>query len=50
MSHTILDVDDIEATNMSLPRCDNTDTTQVMATSNHAQIASLKLDKIDDLA
>ena len=50
MSQAVLDVNDVEATHMSLPRCDNTDSTQVVTTGHHAQVAGLELDEVNNLA
>ena len=35
---------------MSLPGCDDTDTTQVMTAGYHTEIAGLELEKIDNFA
>lgn len=50
VSKAVLDVDDVKATDMSLPRCDHTDTTQIVTASHHAQVTRLELDEVDDLA
>lgn len=50
MSHRILHVDNVKTSHMSLPRGDGTNTAQIVATSHHAQVSSLELDKIDNLA
>lgn len=46
----VLDVDDIEATNVLLTVNNDTGTTHVTATSDHDDVASVKLDKIGYLA
>lgn len=50
MSERVLDVDDVEATHVTLPRGDDTHTAQIVATGDHAQRAGLELDVVDDLA
>ena len=40
----------IERTRMPFSRGDDTNTTQIMATSNHAQVSSFEFNEIDDLA
>lgn len=50
MSERVLDMDDVEATDVSLSGGDHTHTTQVVATGDHAQRASLELDKVHNLA
>lgn len=42
----VLDVHDVEASRMSFPRGDDTDSTQVVATGHHAQVARLELDEV----
>lgn len=50
MAKTVLDVDNVEGTHMSLSRRDNTNTTQIVTTSHHAQVAGLELDRVNNLA
>lgn len=46
----ILDVDNIEATNVLLTVNDDTSTTHVTATSDHDDVAGIELDKVNDFA
>lgn len=50
VAQAVLDVNDVEATHVSLSRRDHTNTTQVVAAGHHAQVSGLELDEIDDLA
>lgn len=50
MSQAVLDVNDVKATHMSLPRCDHTNTTQIVTAGHHTQVSGLELDEVDDLA
>lgn len=45
----VLDVDDLETTNVALTVNDKTDTTNVTTASGHGNVASLELDKVDNL-
>jgi len=46
----VLDVNNVEATNVLLPVYDNTSTTHVASTGDHDNVTSIKLDKVGDLA
>jgi len=46
----ILDVDDVEATIVSLTVSDNTNTAHVTTTSNHSNYTSVEADEVGDLA
>lgn len=48
MSKSILNVDDIEGTRMTLTVDDGSDSPQVTTTSDHAQVARIKLDELHD--
>ena len=44
-----LDVDNVEGALVTLPVHDDTDTTSVSATSHHADVAGLELDRVHNL-
>lgn len=46
----ILDVDDVEATIVTLTVGDDTNTTHVTTTSDHGNVASVELDEVGNLA
>lgn len=46
----VLDVDDIESSNVLLPVHDDTSTTHVATTGDHDDVAGIELDKVGDLA
>lgn len=48
--NSILDVDDIETTIVTFPVGDDTNTTHVTATSDHADNTGIKADEVGDLA
>lgn len=48
MAKSILDVDNIERTRMTLTIDDGSDSPQIAATSNHAQVTRVELDEIHD--
>ena len=48
MAHAVLDVDDLERPWMTLPVCDDADTSQVMATGCHAHVSFKQNDTSKD--
>ncbi len=46
----ILDVDDIKATGVLLSRLDNTNTTNVFTSNDHALVSRLEFDELEDLS
>jgi len=46
----ILDVDNVEGTRVTLPVCHETNTSQVVTSSYHAEISRIKLDEFIDLS
>jgi len=50
VAHRVLDVDDLEGTDVLLTTDDDTDAASVTTTSGHAKVANLKADKLLDLA
>jgi len=50
VSLRIAHMDNIEATRVSLARCDDTDSTQIVSARDHAQVASFELDEVQNLA
>lgn len=50
MAEGVLDVDNVKGPRMALTVDDGTNSSQVTTTSDHAEVARLKLDEIHDLA
>lgn len=50
VTKSVLDVDDVEWTRVTLAGNDSANSPQVTASSDHAQISSVKLDEVNDFA
>jgi len=46
VSKGIPNMDNVEGSRMSFPRCNNTNSSQVMSSSNHTQVPGFKLDEV----